>query len=409
MDVNIESLLKLDLDSWKDAGTGESEFKELKSLPGIPVAEAKSAATQPPIAAQAPVAGKAPHSRKIEAIVASWPKDRDYDLPAGTPMLREVRFLRPEERTLVHKSALTKQFSQASEKVQKLYDALILGDGVQVKGFSDIAEMLLGILSSDPYGTLGLSLMRGNSLAEYQYRHAVHTCIVSMATAIATGYAKSQVVEIGMGGLVADVGMVMVPEDVLGKVGKLSVEELNQIHQHVQHSVDLLERVAGLPQVVFHIVLQHHERLSGVGYPGHLKEKNISHAARIVAIADTLCAMVHKRSHRDAMLSFDALDRVIKMSQMQFLDPQGVKCLAGWLSAYPVGSGVQLQSGRVGRVVAANLDDFKNPVVAILKNANGQALPMKQIMWIDLKTMPDDKIAKAIDDAEAGFKGLDGF
>jgi HD-GYP domain-containing protein (c-di-GMP phosphodiesterase class II) len=290
-----------------------------------------------------------------------------------------------------------------------LYDSLILGDGVQAKSLQDIADMLLGLLGSDPFGTLGLALMRGNSLTEYQHRHAVHTCLVSMAMAIAAGYSKPQVLEIGMGGLVADAGMVLVPDEVVSKVGKLSIEELTQIHHHVQHSMDLLERVTGLPNLVVHIVLQHHERLSGVGYPRHLKEKGISHAARIVAIADTLCAMVHKRSHRDAMLSFDALDRVIKMGQMQFLDPNYVKLLASWLSAYPVGSGVQLQSGRVGRVVAANLDDFKKPVVAILKSANGQPLPMKQIIWVDLKTMQEEKIAKAIDDAEVGFKGLDGF
>jgi hypothetical protein len=118
---------------------------------------------------------------------------------------------------------------------------------------------------------------------------------------------------------------------------------------------------------------------------------------------------VHKRSHRDAMLPNEALDRVVKMGQMQFLDPHYVKVLAGWLSAYPVGSGVMLQSGRAARVVAANLDDYQRPVVAVLKSPTGQTLPLKQIMHVDLRTMPQEKIVKAISDEEAGFKGLDGF
>ncbi len=406
MDANIEALLKMDFDAWTYAGTGESDFLELQSLPKVQVTGSSPSSLQVESKAMTP---SATVLSKAAAAAASWPQGKDYDTPAGGSILREVKFLRPEERTLVQKSALVKQFLLAGDKVQSIYDGLILGDLTRSASLVETAQILLGLLMSDPNGILGLALMRGNSLSEYQYRHAVHTSLLAMATAIPAGYSKQQILEIGMGGILADIGMLLVHEDILGKTGKLTVEELGEIHRHIEQGCELLEGMEDLPSMALNIVLQHHERLSGAGYPRHLKDSAISHAARIVAIADTLCAMVHKRSHRDAMLPYSALDRVIKMSQMQFLDPVYVKHLANWLSAYPVGSGVKLLSGRMGRVVAANFDDFQRPVVAIMKSATGQALPIKQIIVLDLRTLPQEKIVGAIEDAEAGFKGLDGF
>jgi HD-GYP domain-containing protein (c-di-GMP phosphodiesterase class II) len=406
MDGNIDALLKMDFDNWKDAGTGEAAFKELDSLPGAVLPSSPSTGDWQAV----PVKNQsAPAISRSDRLAASWPQGKDYDHPAGKPLLTEVKFLGHEERTLVHKSALTKQFQVAGAKIQAIYDGFLLGEMHQSKTLIETAEALLGLLVTDPFGTLGLTLMRGNSLANYQYRHAVNTGVLAMAAATASGFSKAQVIEIGVGGMIADLGMVLVPEEVLNKAGKLSPEELGEIHRHVQQGVEMLERLTDLPNTALTIVMQHHERLAGAGYPRHLKGQAISHAARLVAIADTLGAMVHKRSHRDAMLPNEALDRVIKMGQMQFLDPNYVKALAGWLSVYPVGSAVVLQSGSIARVVAANLDDFQRPVVAVLKGADGQPLPMKQIVHINLKTMPNEKIVKGMGEAEAGFKGLEGF
>lgn len=427
MDANND-LLKMDLDSWKDAGLADAAFKELENLPGgvistapstgdwqaVPPAQAAPAAPGTPgnmqVASQTAAAAKPPTTLSRSARLAeAWPQGKDYDHPAGKALLGEVKFLGHEERTLVHKSALTKQFQSACAKAHAQYDGLLLGDVQQAKALIEIADSLLGLLMTDPFGTLGLTLMRGDNLADYQYRHAINTGVLAMATAIAGGFSKAQTIEIGVGGLVADLGMVLVPDEVLNKAGKLTPEELGEIHRHVQQGVDMLERLSDLPHTALTIVMQHHERLAGAGYPRRLKGNGISHAARVVAIADTLGAMVHKRSHREAMLPQEALDRVVKMGQMQFLDANYVKGLANWLSVHPVGSAVLMQSGCIGRVVAANLDDFQRPVVAILKGADGQPLPMKQITHVNLKTAPQEKIAKGLSETEAGFKGLEGF
>jgi HD-GYP domain-containing protein (c-di-GMP phosphodiesterase class II) len=154
---------------------------------------------------------------------------------------------------------------------------------------------------------------------------------------------------------------------------------------------------------------QHHERITGAGYPKRRVGGQISQVARIVAIADTLCAMVHKRSHRDALTPQQALDKVLKMGQMSFLDPALIKNLIRYLSLFPIGTYVELASGRMGRVVAAHPDDHTRPTISILRNEKGQPLPMKQILQVDLMREKNEKIVKVVDSEASKFKPLDGF
>jgi hypothetical protein len=109
------------------------------------------------------------------------------------------------------------------------------------------------------------------------------------------------------------------------------------------------------------------------------------------------------------MSPYAALDKVIKMGQMNFLDAALVKSLLRYLSAYPIGTFVELGSGRIGRVVEASPLDPTRPVISVLRDEKGQPLPMKQILQVDLMKDRNERIAKVLE-AEAGkFKALDGF
>jgi HD-GYP domain-containing protein (c-di-GMP phosphodiesterase class II) len=203
--------------------------------------------------------------------------------------------------------------------------------------------------------------------------------------------------------------MLMVPESILLKAGKLTEGELGEIHRHPATSFALLEKIPGVSDYVLSAAYQHHERMTGAGYPKRRAGVQISQVARIVAIADTLCAMVHKRSHRDALTPQMALDKVIKMGQMNFLDAGIIKALLRYLSVYPIGTYVELASGRMGRVIAAHPEHHAHPVISILRSEKGQPLPMKQVLQVDLAKEKNEKIVKVVDGEAAKFKALDGF
>ena len=233
--------------------------------------------------------------------------------------------------------------------------------------------------------------------------------MLSLATAAVGGFSRGQVIEIGQAALLADVGMTMVPEAIRLKAGKLNEEEMAAIHKHPAGSFALLERIQGVSDMVLSAAYQHHERLSGAGYPKRRTGAQISQAARIVAIADSLCAMVHKRSHREALSPHAALDKVIKMAQMGFLDQALVKSLLRYLSIYPIGTFLELSSGRMGRVVEANPEEPTRPILSVLRNEKGNPMPMRQILQADLAKERNERVVKVLDAEGAKFKHLDGF
>lgn len=121
------------------------------------------------------------------------------------------------------------------------------------------------------------------------------------------------------GGLLHDIGKIGVSDGVLNKPGRLLPEEMDLMRSHVRVGRDLLARVPVLDSVA-DVVLHHHERYDGGGYPDGLKGDDISLAARIVGVADAYCAMISKRSYKEALSGAEARAELLRVRGTQF-DP----------------------------------------------------------------------------------------
>jgi HD-GYP domain-containing protein (c-di-GMP phosphodiesterase class II) len=390
-DKEIKSILEMNLDGLENLGTEDASFRE--NTPSAPMTLEKRMGASP----------------RLARLQASWDKGEPGDNPSGLPMNRGIDQMAVTERTLTYKATVAKTWDTSVAQTKETYDLICLGEVTSMATVRTLVGSFLDVMEKDRNILLALCLYQSPNLADYLYRHAVNMCLVSLAAASASGFSKGQVLEIGQAALLADVGMTMVPEAILLKAGKLTEQELAEIHRHPSISFALLEKIAGASDYVLSAAYQHHERMTGAGYPKRRSNVQISQVARIVAIADTLCAMVHKRSHRDALTPQMALDKVIKMGQMNFLDPALVKNLLRYLSIYPIGTFVELASGRIGRVVAAHPEDHARPIISILRNEKGQPLPMKQILQVDLTKEKNEKIVKVVDGEALKFKPLEGF
>jgi putative nucleotidyltransferase with HDIG domain len=127
------------------------------------------------------------------------------------------------------------------------------------------------------------------------------------------------------GCLLHDVGKIGVPEAILAKPGPLDAEEWIVMRAHPLTGVRVIEPL-GLPGIVHDIVLHHHERWDGEGYPHGLTADEIPLGARIFSVCDALDAMTSNRPYRRAMPSQDALERVRAESGRQF-DPAVVEAV----------------------------------------------------------------------------------
>ena len=160
--------------------------------------------------------------------------------------------------------------------------------------------------------------MRDPYTAGHQHR------VTRLAIAIAKemGLSKEKTEGIRMAGVIHDVGKIRVPAEILSWPGQLTEIDFNLIKTHPQVGYDILKRIE-LPHQVTKIMLQHHERMDGSGYPEGLKGKDILIEARVLAVADVVEAMASHRPYRAALGLEKALNE-IKKNRGILYDPKAV-------------------------------------------------------------------------------------
>jgi putative two-component system response regulator len=184
----------------------------------------------------------------------------------------------------------TKAVQEAMKKLRKSIDGII-------KATSSTVEM------RDPY-TAG---------------HQQRVADLAQSISVEMGLPKERVEGIRMAGLIHDLGKIAVPAEILTKPGKLSNIEFNLIKIHPQAGYDILKDIE-FPWPIDKIVLQHHERMNGSGYPNGLSGEEILLESRIMAVADVVEAMASHRPYRVALGLGTAKEEIIKNKGILF-DP----------------------------------------------------------------------------------------
>jgi putative nucleotidyltransferase with HDIG domain len=140
------------------------------------------------------------------------------------------------------------------------------------------------------------------------------------------GISREQIEGVSVAGILHDIGKITVSEGILSKPGTLSWLEFELIKTHSQVGYDILKEIE-FPWPVAEIILQHHERMNGSGYPRKLAGDEILLEARILAVADVVQAMASHRPYRAALGIDAALDEISRNSGMYY-DPSVVEaCL----------------------------------------------------------------------------------
>lgn len=129
----------------------------------------------------------------------------------------------------------------------------------------------------------------------------------------------SEISKIELAGLLHDIGMIGIEEDILNKTEKLTDEEYNKIKMHVFYSLKILEDIKQLSEIT-EIIKYHHEYYNGCGYPYGLKGEEIPLGSRIIAIADAFDALTSNRAYRSSLTPDEALKIIEQGCEKQF-DP----------------------------------------------------------------------------------------
>ncbi|NDV27913.1 HD-GYP domain-containing protein [Desulfovibrio sp. JC010] len=155
--------------------------------------------------------------------------------------------------------------------------------------------------------------------------HSEEVAVVAQALGVQFGMHPRECELLHIAGHLHDIGKIGLPDAILKKKGKLTAEEYEIVKQHPAMGAEIVKPVAsvsGLDRITG-IILHHHERYDGGGYPHGLKGEQIPFGARIIAVADTLSAMASNRPYRDA-IQFDKIVEEIKSCSGSQFDPQVV-------------------------------------------------------------------------------------
>jgi HD-GYP domain-containing protein (c-di-GMP phosphodiesterase class II) len=285
---------------------------------------------------------------------------RTDDLVVADPVsdetrARAVKEIRSEFRKLMETS--TRKKSVAS--------------GSLSKPFSNVLTMIMDDLGNHQDAMIMLTNI--SVVDHYLYQHSLNVCIYATVLGMANGYSREELMTLGMGALLHDIGKTQIPFDILSKPGMLTDNEFTEMKRHAELGYRILKDEPNIPLISAHCAFQHHERINGSGYPRGIVGEEIHDYARWIGLVDSYDAMTTHRVYRKAMLPHQALEILFTGSGTLF-DQKKIELFRDRVAIYPLGITVTLNTGESGVVVDQNASFPQRPIVRILQDADGQEL-----------------------------------
>jgi HD-GYP domain-containing protein (c-di-GMP phosphodiesterase class II) len=324
---------------------------------------------------------------EVEAALAQVVLDRRSVAPVST------------ERELEHAAKIC---LQAKRAVISMFEEARMGKAVDTGGAKKLVEEITDSVARNP-GAL-ISLARLKTADDYTYMHSVAVCAMMVALSKQLKLDETQTRLAGLAGLMHDLGKAMIPMEILNKPGKLSQAEFEIVKQHPREGHRLLLTGVDVDPVVLDVCLHHHEKTDGSGYPDKLSDAQISLFAKMGAVCDVYDAITSNRPYKPGWDPAESLRRMAEWAKGHF-DIQVFQAFVKSLGIYPIGSLVQLSSGRLGVVVEQTGKSLTTPTVKVFFSTKSNMRIMPEL--VDLaRPGVTEKIVSREDPAKWRFPDL---
>lgn len=205
--------------------------------------------------------------------------------------------------------------------------------------------------------------------------HAVDTCILSLIFASEYGISQDDMEQVGTGALLHDVGYVRLPRNLYRARHQLAVHEEELMQQHPRLGHTMLASAKDLPDTVRQIIVEHHERIDGSGYPARLSGAALSAAGQLVGLVDTYESLVTFRAGHVPLSPFQAIRNLFMLGERRTFDKALVEVAIKCLGVYPIGSVVKLNTGERAIVVGVHPEHRLKPVLKVIIDPRGEYYP----------------------------------
>ncbi|RIX48932.1 MAG: HD-GYP domain-containing protein [Rhodocyclales bacterium GT-UBC] len=323
---------------------------------------------------------------------------------------RFLEFLHQQEDT-EHARALAQElihieprFDRLQLALQKTFQSIMTEREIDFASVREGIRDLTGSLQRNPDALMWLLRLKRKD--QYSFDHAMDVSVYLLMLGTHIGWRGQQLNELGMAGMLQDVGKIQLPVELLAKTEPLSPEEVELMHSHVASSLEILYTQAHLPSDVLVTVARHHERWDGSGYPRGLQFDQIGMAAEMAGLVDSFCAMLKNKPYRTALGHQEALEELYKLRDHKFglaLMEQFVQCVG----LYPIGTLVELSSGEVGIVIQQNRVQRSRPRVLVMLDADKNQEHGYRVIDLRSEQFRDTRVSKALPHDAYGLEAHD--
>ena len=292
-------------------------------------------------------------------------------------------------------------YQKTSNLIRSFMEDLTLGITV-LNAKAAVAECVDSILKA-PDALLWMTKIKKSD--SHTSQHSINVCIYAIALGRHLNLPVKELNNLGLCGLMHDLGKMSVPLAVLNKPGKLDPDELIIMQSHAKLGWKLLRSSSHIYEGAIDVAHSHHERLDGNGYPRKLTAEKITPFTRIVTVVDVYDALTSDRVYHKGRTHLEAINIMNKMCGTH-LDPDLTHKFIECLGIYPPGSIVEMSNGEIAIVVETNQKYRLKPKIILLLDKHKKPRTERMIDLSNIcldKSRQDYRITKFVRSEDYGI------
>lgn len=290
-----------------------------------------------------------------------------------------------------------KVHSKAATAVTSMFQEARMGKALQLEGIDTLVDDITQSISRNPEAFLSLSRLKTKD--NYTYLHSVAVCALMIALGKQMNLDPALTKDLGMAGLLHDVGKMMIPDEVLNKPGRLTDNEFTIVKNHPLRGWEILQASEGVSAIALDVCLHHHERVDGSGYPDKLSGEALTLFARMGSVCDVYDAITSERCYKAGWAPAESIRKMAEWQEGQF-DSAIFQAFVKTIGIYPSGTLVKLKSTRLAIIIEQSDKNLLTPIVKVFFSTKANSPLQPEIIDLAQST---DSILNAEDPAKWGF------
>ncbi|MDP1946071.1 MAG: DUF3391 domain-containing protein [Nitrospirota bacterium] len=324
-------------------------------------AEPSTASSQP-----SPAGAAAPSSEETTPLA---PVTEGSAVQAPSPEQQEEP---PPGQAALQAAEAHKTYTEAISSMERMFEELEAGIVPRPATLRLVVSNVLARVLDNSAAMLSLLfLQKMKRFDRTLASHALDVCTLTLIVAQTYGIPEGDMEALGAGALLHDIGYIRLPRNLYRKNQDFTEQERMVMQQHPALGQAILREAKEDREAVVRIVLEHHERSDGSGFPHKLQGDSLSVLAQLVGLVDTYDGLVSRRGGRPAMLPHDAIRQLFRLGDTGQYAKEMIQAMIGSLGVYPIGSLVLLNTAEHAVVVAMNASQRLKPIIKVITGAQG--------------------------------------